>query len=69
MLCFIIEHKKAYKAFTSNADNGLRDFELKTDEWKIIEDLCTILEVRLCILWIAYLILTYTSALNLHIIF
>ena len=46
MLCFILEHKKAYRCFKADDSNDLRDYELKADEWEVVEQLCKILAVR-----------------------
>ena len=47
MLCFIQEYKMAYKRFTADAGNELREFELRGDKWEIIDQLCEILAVRI----------------------
>ena len=47
MLKTAIEYSKAIKRICSDADNGLRDFELSTEEWTIAEQLRDALEVRL----------------------
>ena len=39
MIKMAIEYSKAIKRICSDADNGLRDFELSTEEWKIAEQL------------------------------
>ena len=46
MIKMAIEYSKAIKRICSDADNGLRDFELSTEEWKIAEQLRDALEVR-----------------------
>jgi len=46
MLCFILEHKKAYRRFTADDSNDLQDYELKADKWEVVEQLCKILAVR-----------------------
>jgi hypothetical protein len=46
MLCFILKHKKAYRRFTVDNSNDLRDYELKADEWEVVEQLCKILAVH-----------------------
>lgn len=45
MLKFVLDHRKAINKFTADKDNELRRFELSTDEWKVVEQLCDILEV------------------------
>jgi hypothetical protein len=46
MLCFVLKHKKAYRHFTADDSNDLRDYKLKADEWEVVEQLCNILAVR-----------------------
>lgn len=45
MLQFVLDHKKAYNRFTADESNGLRSFELKAEEWSVVQNLCDILEV------------------------
>ncbi|PPR06542.1 hypothetical protein CVT26_000705, partial [Gymnopilus dilepis] len=45
MLCFVLEYKKAYSRFTADGNNELRDYELTSEEWKVVEQLCQILKV------------------------
>lgn len=46
MLKFILEHRKAIDKFTADKDNDLRPFELSREEWKVIKQLCDILQVN-----------------------
>jgi hypothetical protein len=45
MLVFVLEHRAAIKAYTSDLDNDLRKYELKGDDWVHIEQLVGALEV------------------------
>ena len=45
MLRFILDHRKAIDKFTEDKDNELRLYELSLEEWKIVKQLCNILEV------------------------
>jgi hypothetical protein len=45
MLRFVLDHRKAINKFTANKDNDLRQLELSMEEWKVIRQLCDILEV------------------------
>ena len=47
MLCFILDHKKAYQQYTADKGNDLQAYELKADEWEVMEQLCNILAVRI----------------------
>ncbi|PPQ83573.1 hypothetical protein CVT26_004003 [Gymnopilus dilepis] len=58
MLCFVLEYQKAYRRFTAEGGNGLRDFELSVSEWEVVEQLCEILEVR-AIPRVAYVIIPH----------
>jgi hypothetical protein len=69
MLSFILEHRKAIDKYTGDRRNDLRQFELTVEEWRIVKQLCDILEVSYRCLsmlidayiidsdpWIAYII-------------
>jgi hypothetical protein len=45
MLIFAYKNRKAIDNFTGDRRNDLWQFELKEDEWKIVKQLCDILEV------------------------
>ncbi|KIM42536.1 hypothetical protein M413DRAFT_70091, partial [Hebeloma cylindrosporum] len=45
MLRFVLEHRKAINSYTGDRRNDLREFELTAEEWKIVKQLCEILEV------------------------
>ena len=46
MLKFVLDHRKAIDKFTADKDNNLRQLELSTGDWKMIKQLCDILEVH-----------------------
>ncbi|KAF8812191.1 hypothetical protein BYT27DRAFT_7087879, partial [Phlegmacium glaucopus] len=45
MLSFVLEHRKAIDNYTGDRRNDLRQFELTVEEWKVIKQLCDVLEV------------------------
>ena len=45
MLRFVLDHRKAVDDYTGDRRNDLRQFELTAEEWKVIEQLCDVLEV------------------------
>ena len=49
MLSFVWEHRKAIDDYTGDCRNDLRQFELTAEEWKVVKQLCDILEVTLSI--------------------
>lgn len=48
MMSFAIRYRQPIDAITANKMLKLRRFELDDDEWKVIQDLVEILEVRYC---------------------
>ena len=47
MLDFALKHRKSLDLLSADRDNGLRSFELKPDEWKIVGQLRDVLKVGL----------------------
>jgi hypothetical protein len=45
MLDFAIMYRKALDLLSGERGNGLREFELKEDEWKMVVQLCDVLKV------------------------
>jgi hypothetical protein len=45
MLSFVLDHWKAVDNYTGDRQNELWQFELTAEEWKVIEQLCDVLEV------------------------
>lgn len=45
MLNFVLEHRKAIDNYTGDRRNDLRGFELTVEEWRVVKQLCGILEV------------------------
>jgi hypothetical protein len=46
MLDFAIKHRKPLDLLSADRANGVRDLELKAEEWKIVEQLRDVLKVR-----------------------
>jgi hypothetical protein len=51
MLQFVVKYREAIDSVTADKSLKLRRFELDNDEWKIIGDLASVLEVRLIYLF------------------
>jgi hypothetical protein len=45
MLAFAVEYRKPLDALSGDRDNGLRQFELKEEEWRIVAQLRDVLKV------------------------
>ena len=45
MLRFVLDHRKAVDDYTGDRRNDLRQFELTAEEWKVVKQLCDVLEV------------------------
>ena len=45
MLSFVLEHQKAIENYTDDWQNNLQKFELTLEEWRVVKQLCDILEV------------------------
>ena len=45
MLAVTLKYQRVYNAFTADLENGLRAFELKKRDWKIVEQLADVLKV------------------------
>ena len=45
MLSFVLEHQKAINNYTGDWQNNLQKFELTLEEWRVVKQLCDILEV------------------------
>ena len=45
MLEYALKHREAVDTVTQRRDLGLRTFELTDHEWKIVEQLCSVLKV------------------------
>jgi hypothetical protein len=46
MLCFVLAYRKAIDQVTGDKDLKLRRYELDSNEWIIVEDLVSVLEVK-----------------------
>lgn len=46
MLLVFIQFRKYIDAFTADRDNGFWEYELSEDEWKCLEELVNVLQVR-----------------------
>jgi hypothetical protein len=44
MLDFVLRYRKALELMSGERGNGLREYELKEEEWKIIAQLCDVLK-------------------------
>lgn len=45
MLVFVLEHRSAINAYMADCDNDLQKYELSEEEWALIEQLVSTLEV------------------------
>ena len=45
MIVFAIEYRRAISVMTADADNNLRKYELRREEWEILEQLVKVLKV------------------------
>jgi hypothetical protein len=50
MLDFALSYRKPLDLMSGDRGNGLREFELKEEEWKIVPELCDVLKVCACCL-------------------
>lgn len=46
MLVFVLRHRIAIDKFTAERGNDLRQYELDSTEWGLVEQLVEVLEVR-----------------------
>lgn len=46
MLVFVLQHRTAIDKFSADRDNNMRQYELDSEEWILVEELVRILEVR-----------------------
>ena len=47
MMQFALRYRQPIDSITANKDLKLRNYELDNNDWRIVEDLVAILEVRL----------------------
>ena len=46
MLSFAYTYREAYNGLTSNCDMKMRKYEISNIEWKIVDDLASVLKVN-----------------------
>jgi hypothetical protein len=50
MMHFVLKYRKAIDKVTADKALKLRKYELDNDDWIIVEDLVSVLEVSVCLL-------------------